>query len=161
MLTAHRGNNRARVFPSHASKLLHSRGRGGGPRALHLWAPQQGAGESSPLKRARGTARRLARHSLCARLVAKARRLSARRPASFAAPGRARRGLLSPAASSSRGVVVPPGGVPAPPERDGLLRHRPRAPARTPRAGATGSWPLRGFGHCGKNTYSMAELSPS
>ena len=39
-----------------------------------------------------------------------------------------------PSASSSQGVVVPPGGAPAPPERVPLLRARPRAPALPPRS---------------------------
>ena len=50
-----------------------------------------------------------------------------------------------PSASSSQGPVVVPGGAPAPP---GCVASspRPRAPARTPRAGATGSRPLGGSG---------------
>jgi len=50
----------------------------------------------------------------------------------------------APSASSSRRVVVPASGAPAPPGSALLLRARPRAPARTPRAGATGSCPSRG-----------------
>lgn len=94
--------------------------------------------------------------SLSRPLEQRAWRLSARRPAfmrrraalsdgplrpasglKFAAPfgstarPKPRAGLGGPpSASSSRGVVVPPGGTPAPPGRVSLLRSRPRAPAR-------------------------------
>jgi len=64
--------------------------------------------------------------------------------ASLTASGpRFRRSLarLASSASSWRGVLVPPGGAPAPPERVPLLRAHPRAPVRSTRAGATGSRP--------------------
>jgi hypothetical protein len=51
-----------------------------------------------------------------------------------------------PSASSSRGVVVPPGREPRRRPSARPAKPRPRAPARTPRAGATGSRPLGGSG---------------
>src|SRR6185437_7197449 len=44
------------------------------------------------------------------------------------------------------GSLSAPGRSPAPPEHVLLLRARPRAPPRSPRAGATGSCPSRGIG---------------
>ena len=133
---------------------------------------RQGArGSRPPSKETRGTARHAARQSYVARDPFRtARRLAARRPAIFAAPGRAFRLAASfrlrppvatpfgwpraeasgglggpPSASSSRRVFVPAGGAPAPPGSVACWP-RPRAPARTPRAGATGSRPSRGSG---------------
>ena len=39
---------------------------------------------------------------------------------------------FAPSASSSRQVLLPAGGAPAPPERDECVSHRPRAPHSTP-----------------------------
>lgn len=109
-----------------------------------------------------------ARQSFCfTHSLLSAWRLSARRPALSRQPGHASGGYrppgaagisallgtekpfcpgkadgFSPSAGSRRGVLVPPGGAPAPPERISLLRKCPRTPARSPRAGATGSQPL-------------------
>ena len=150
-----------RLFPGDRDRsVLAARMR---REASKTWpSPEKGEGDGAP---------RGATSPFVTRLV-DAWRLSARRPAFFAAPGRAfrrpspafgspARPLLGgrtvepragrngpPSASSSRGVVVPPGGAPAPPERV-LCEARPRAPARTPRAGATGSRPLMGIGRGG------------
>src|SRR6185437_14984146 len=155
----------------HSGRLHRCRGmtaagcsdQGPGPKARWF-------GEAPAKSEGRRRAKRRGPVSMSRPLEQRAWRLSARRPAfmrrraalsdaplrpasgsKFAAPfgstarPKPRAGLRGPpSASSSRGVVVPPGGTPAPPGRVSLLRSRPRAPARTPRAGATGSRPLGG-----------------
>ena len=122
------------------------------------------------LKKARGRRATRARSQQPQGLSPTAWRLAARRPAFFAASGRAfghrlrlaplrrasddrndapavgKTAANLPSAGSRREVIVPPGGAPMPPERVPLLRARPRAPALPPRAGATGSRPLGGEG---------------
>jgi hypothetical protein len=125
-----------------------------------------------PRSKARGTARRLARQSFCFTppcggvapfgapsgvfLAAPGRALpvGSCRPASGwklaavagAARSEPRAGLHGPpSASSSRGVVVPPGGAPAPPEC-AACEAAPAGAGPIPTNGATGSRPLKGSG---------------
>ena len=141
--------------PSATARILWS--APGKPSSPSVPSPG-GKGESSPAKSARERRAKRRVHSLCACIVADARRLSARlwrrshygagprfrralRPASgleFAAPSGSTarsepRASLDgpPSASSSQGLVVVPGGAPAPP---GCVacEPRPRAPRPLP-----------------------------
>ena len=130
-----------------------------------------GPGDSTPAKR-RGGRRATRRGSPMLRAILlgprgalrrAVRRFLRRRAALFGSPlrsasglrlrplsgGRARKPRANlggpPSASSSRRVFVPAGGAPAPPGSVACWP-RPRAPARSPRAGATGSRPSRGSG---------------
>ena len=126
-----------------------------------------------PRKKARGTARRLARLSFSSHLLSKVWRLSARRPA-FSLRRRAalssdrlasarvrkdapRWAVASatsdrplngpPSASSSQGAVVPPGGAPAPPECVAANHARGRRPDPHERRNRFAS--PQGIGRCG------------
>ena len=143
-------------FVVHAVKLHRSRGAD----APELCCPRPPGAGSSPRKKARGTARQAAhspyRHANLGPRGASRRAVSA----FFAAPGRA----FGQNASARRPFWAAPcrrahavsellaGGRSAPGRSPGaararaLLRARPRAPARSPRDGATGSRPPWGSG---------------